>query len=240
MKKIIILLLATGLSIPVLAQLETPAPSPASTVKQKVGLTDITIEYSRPGVKGRTVFGGLEQWGKMWRTGANGSTDVEFSKDVKFNGETLKAGKYALYTVPNPDKWDIIFHANPDYWGTGGDQYDAEGEALRFSVPSKKGEFTETFTIDINNIRNNSADLVLKWADTKIVAPFEVGTKEQVSANIKKVMAGPSANDYFAAARFYKEEGMDFNQALTWINKATEMRLFSFLQHPTIFFDDLI
>jgi len=225
MKNLFTTALFVGLASFAMGQLSTPAASPSSKVEQTVGLTKINLDYSRPGAKGRQIFGDLVPFGQIWRTGANGSTDISFDKDVTFNGKELKAGSYALYTVPSENLWEVIFHKNTDYWGVGGDSYDKEAEALRFTVASHKNtEFVETFTIDVNNIKNNEANLVLKWADVIVPIPFEVGTRSQVQSDIDKMMAGPSANDYYAAGNFYFQEEIDAEKALEWVSKATELR----------------
>jgi len=205
------------------AQIQTPAPSPFCKMTQKAGLTDITVEYSRPGVKGRTIFGGLLPWGDLWRTGANENTTITFSEKVNIGDQELKAGTYALYTVPNPDEWDIIFYTDSDNWGTP-EKYDAAKEAVRFKVKPQELPFTvETFLIDVGSLRNNSCNISLIWERTAV--QFEVGlsTDEAVSAAIKSTMAGPSANDYYAAGRYYMEADKDMKQAHEWLHKANVM-----------------
>ncbi len=208
-----------------IAQVETPAPSPVSTLTQKVGLSEVVIEYSRPGMKDRKIFGSLVPYGEMWRTGANGSTDVTFSDDVTIHGTVLKAGKYALYTIPSEGEWTIIFHSNSDYWGTGGDEYDAAGEVLRFETESKELPFdVESFTMGVNNIGNSGADLLMYWEKTFVAFPFTFDTDEKVMATIKSTMEGPSANDYYKSARYFLDSGKDLGKAHKWITKATKMR----------------
>ena len=109
MKKLLLITLAFTMSYMINAQVQTPAPSPFSKIEQKVGLTDVTIEYSRPGVKGRVIFGDLVPFGKVWRTGANANTKITFSNDVTVDGQTLKAGTYAIYTKPQAENWEVMF-----------------------------------------------------------------------------------------------------------------------------------
>ena len=118
MKKIIFVLATIIANFVIHAQVKTPQPSPHSVVTQVVGLTDVTIDYSRPGAKGRTIFGDLVPFGKLWRTGANANTIITFSDDVVIKGTTLKKGKYALYTTPKADMWEVIFYSDSDNWGT--------------------------------------------------------------------------------------------------------------------------
>lgn len=206
------------------AQLQTPAPSPSSKLVQTVGLTDVTIEYSRPSMKGRTIFGDLVPYGTMWRTGANASTKVSFSEDVTVGGKELKKGKYALYTIPGESEWTIIFHNNITHGGTGGDNYKEEEDAVRFTVkPSKTGHAVETFTIDVGDLTNDGANINLKWANTKVAIPLGVATTKSVMASIDKVMAGPSWYDYYQSARFYAENDQDLKTAHDWMTKALKM-----------------
>ena len=206
------------------AQLKTPAASPISKMEQTVGLTDVTIEYSRPSKKGRDIFGGLVPFGTMWRTGANASTKVSFSEDVTVGGQELKKGDYALYTIPGEAEWTIVFHNNLEYWGVGGDKYNAEEDAVRFAVkPSKTSSMVETFTIDISDLQSNGANINLAWDNTMVTIPLSVGTTKTVMASIKKVMAGPAWRDYYSAARFYLENDQDLEQAHKWMATAMEM-----------------
>lgn len=204
------------------AQMEMPAPSPAAEIEQTVGLTDIEIEYSRPSMKGRVIFGDLVPYGEMWRTGANKSTQIEFSTDVTINNQPLPKGKYALYTVPGEQNWDVMFYKDLSFWGTPGDKFDEEMVALKTTVPAiSLKSAVETFTIDIQNLRDGSADIHIKWANTAISLPLTVGTDDAVMASIDKAMAGPSWRDYYQAGRYYVENGKDAKQALEWMEMAT-------------------
>ena len=118
MKKVLLILMAFTMAYSVNAQITTPQPSPFSKIEQKVGLTDVTLEFSRPAMRGRTIFGNLVPYGKMWRTGANANTKITFSTDVTVGGSTLKAGTYAVFTTPNETSWDVIFYSDASNWGT--------------------------------------------------------------------------------------------------------------------------
>ena len=204
-------------------QVKTPAPSPACTIKQTVGLTDVEIEYSRPSVKDRKIFGDLVPFGEMWRTGANASTKIGFSNDVKIAGKDVKAGKYALYTIPGVDSWTIIFYKDLNAGGMP-DPYKEEEELMRFTVPSKKVDYKmESLLIQVNNLRNNSATIELYWENTVVGFDVDFKTDALVQAGIDKVLNGPSANDYYLAARYYNEEKKDLVQALSWVRKSNEM-----------------
>ena len=216
-------MLAFTMSYAVNAQLQTPAPSPASKVEQKVGLTDITIEYSRPGVKGRKIFGELESFGKVWRTGANARTKITFSDDVTIDGQTLKAGTYAIFTTPRETTWDVYFYT--EYQGSGAPQtLDESKIAAKTTVDVTEIPFVvESLTIDINNIRDDSANIDIIWEQTYVTIPFTVPTDAKVSSAIEKMMSGPSANDYYAAAGYYLSAGKELATAKKWIDKAMSM-----------------
>jgi hypothetical protein len=146
---------------------ETPAASPACTLKQRVGLTDIEIVYSRPGMKGRQVYGGLVPYDKVWRTGANQATKITFSAPVKLNDADIPAGTYALMTIPGEKEWTIIVNKTASQWGSY--RYDEKADLVRFkATPVTLAEPVETFTIDLNDIRDDSATLNLIWEKTRV------------------------------------------------------------------------
>ena len=203
------------------AQIETPAPSPLAKLTQKVGLTDVTIEYSRPSMKGRTIYGDLVPFGKLWRTGANMATKLTFSDDVKIAGKELKAGTYALFSIPNKDEWTIIFNTNPNQGGTG--NYKESEDALRVNIkPYAIDEKIQTFEITLQDITPTSATMEILWESTIVPVPLEVSIDERIEASIKRAMS-PNPNNYFAAAVYYREAGKDLNQALEWIDKCIEI-----------------
>ena len=224
MKKTFLSLLVIAMSLSIQAQITTPQPSPASTLTQKVGLTDVTVEYSRPGVKGRKIFGGLEKFGKVWRTGANANTKVTFSTDVSFSGHSLKKGTYALYTIPNETSWDVIFYSDAKNWGTP-QKWDESKVAAQLKVtPDAMPMKIETFTITIDDITTNTAVLGLLWENTYVGVKFEVPTDKLVMANISDTMANaPKAGDYYAAAVYYSQNDKDIKQANKWMEKAMSM-----------------
>lgn len=205
------------------AQVKTPQPSPKTTVQQVVGLTDVTLDYSRPSAKGRTIFGDLVPFGKLWRTGANLNSMITFSDDVTIDGKALPKGKYALFTVPKADTWEIIFYKTTDNWGTP-EEFKEEDVALRANAKSiLTDRRVETFTLSIGNISNDAADLEIAWEKTFVTLKFEVPSKKAAMASIAKVLAGPTAGDYFSAAQYYYQANIDHNKALEFINKAIGM-----------------
>ncbi|MCB9353718.1 MAG: DUF2911 domain-containing protein [Saprospiraceae bacterium] len=217
-------LLMLAASVPAFSQIKTPAPSPGSKVSQDVGLIQVEVEYSRPGAKGRKIFGDLVPFGALWRTGANASTKVNFSDDATVGGVKLPKGKYALYTVPGEKEWSIVFYKNTSYWGAPEPKdFKEEEVAARFNAPVVMlKDRVETFTIGFNNLKNDGADMEISWENTKVVVPIGVDTDAKVTAAIKSTMEGPSAGDYWAAGRYYYEEKKDMKQALEWVNKAME------------------
>ncbi len=219
MKKILIAAFIVC-SISNFAQVKTPQPSPKATISQVVGLTEVNVEYSRPGAKGRIIFGDLVPFGKIWRTGANENTTISFSEDITIDGRTLKSGKYALYTNPKADSWEIIFYTDITNWGTPKVWDDAK-VALRTVVkPFLSEKKVESFTISLNNLESGAAILELLWDKTVVDMKFEVPTQKATLASIEKVLAGPSASDYFSAAQYYYQSNLDLPKTLEFINKA--------------------
>jgi hypothetical protein len=223
MKKIIFMLAMVIANYVIYAQVKTPAPSPKSVLTQVVGLTDVTIDYSRPSAKGRSVFGNLVPFGKLWRTGANQNSMVTFSEDVVIKGATLKKGKYAIFTKPKADVWEIFFYSNTENWGTP-ENWDEKNVALSTTAsPITLGNNVETFTISINNLTNDSATLDLSWEKTMVSIKFDVPTQKAAMASINKTLAGPGAGDYFSSAQYLFQSEGDMNKALEYVNKAISM-----------------
>ncbi|MDV6166965.1 DUF2911 domain-containing protein [Flavobacterium sp. DG1-102-2] len=202
------------------AQIVTPQASPKAVIEQTVGLTDVKVDYSRPSARGRSVYGELVPFGRMWRTGANANTIVSFSNDVVIGGKTLPAGHYALYTQPKADSWDVIFYNDTNNWGLP-EKYDDKKEVLRTSVkPEFLNRNVETFTIGVNNLDNDFGFLEIAWEKTMVAVKFEVPTKATAMKSIETAMSGPSANDLFSAAQYYYQSNGDQAKALGWINQS--------------------
>lgn len=222
---IIIFFCAVGLFTNMNAQVKTPSASPFTKIEQAVGMTDITLEYSRPSVKGRTIFAadGLVPYGKVWRTGANAAVKITFSKDVKVQGAELAAGSYAILTTPGKDSWSVHFF--PYESGSWSSYKEATPTAVVTAKPimMPKGMMVESFMMMFNNLKDGSADLEILWADVNVVLNIELGTDKEVMANIDKVMAGPSTGDYYNAASYYHSAGKDLDKALMWVQKATNV-----------------
>lgn len=198
-----------------------PAPSPAATLTQKVGLTDIAIEYSRPSTHGRPIFGALEPYGAVWRTGANTATTVTFSTAVKLNGIPVPAGKYALFTIPDPIAWTVILNRTSKQWGAF--TYDAKADIARIKVaPVTLPASVDTFAIDFSDLTDDSANLNLSWAQTKVPIHVTVDVVPQVLAQIDAALADPSAKKpgfYLAAANFVYDHGHQTDKALQLVNQ---------------------
>lgn len=213
------LCIALGPIFPVFAQgIKTPAPSPAQTIKQDFALSFIELTYSRPGIKGRTIFGDLVPYGKLWRTGANAATRVKFGEEVMVGGQAVKAGDYVLYTIPNQDEWVVILNKGLNNWGTEG--YKESEDVVRFTVkPTLLSKPVETFTIQIGNIQPGSAEIQLMWDKTAVNIPVVADIDSKIMAQIDNAL-NKDNRPYFQAAAYYLETGRDLKKALEWFDKA--------------------
>jgi len=221
-KKLSILVLFVAISSTINAQIKTPQPSPLSKIEQVVGLTDVTLEFSRPAMRGRTIFGDLVPYGKTWRTGANANTKITFSDNVTIDGQELKKGTYAIFTIPNKDSWEVIFYSDANNWGTPKDWDDSKVAAKTTAKVEEMPMKIESFTISVDDLTTGSAVIGFLWENVYVGVKFEVPTDKIATKSIEAAMAGPSGNDYFQAATYYQTEGKDLNQALEWITKACE------------------
>jgi hypothetical protein len=205
-------------------KVEFPAASPGGTIKQRVGLTDIEVVYYRPGVKGRQIFGGQVPFDKVWRTGANNATKISFNTAVKLNGTDVAAGTYALFTIPGATEWTIIINKGVAQWGAF--QYNETNDVVRFkATPLKLAEAVETFTIDFDQIRDESAVLNLAWEKTVVPIRVEVELTGKLVPQIEAVMASDEKNKpYYQAAEFYYDHGQDLQKAKAWVEAAIAAR----------------
>ena len=206
------------------AQIKTPQPSPTASITQKVGVSNISVEYSRPGAKEREIFGGLVSYEKMWRTGANKVTKITFDENCVFGGAKIKKGSYSLFTIPGKKEWTVVLNKNTELWGVG--EYDKEKQVC--SIVAKVIEtkdFTESFTIDFGTFQSFSAIMSLKWANTKIGIKIEsLAAKELEKQFVELLTKGPSANDYYNGAKFFVDNTSEYDMALEWINTAIEKK----------------
>lgn len=202
-------------------QLEFPQASPAATVKQRVGFTEITVEYSRPSVRGRKVFGDLVPNGEVWRTGANAATKITFSTDVNFGGQYVSAGSYALLTIPSPSSWTVILSKVTGQWGSY--TYDQKNDAVRVTVkPVALPELVETMSIGLHNVRDESALLAIDWEKTRVPIVIETDVVGVLVPQIEAAMAGEGKKPYFQAAMFYYEHNLDLKKAVAWMDEAVK------------------
>ena len=223
MKKIILLSAVFCYSY-LTAQIKTPQPSPTATITQKIGVSNVSVEYSRPGAKGREIFGGLVKYGQIWRTGANKATKITFEEDVIFGGKSVKKGSYSLFTIPGEKKWTILLNKETELWGSG--EYDEEMQICSFSIGIEKSkEFIETFTIEFGSFNSFDALMSLKWTNIQINIKIQTTSAKKIEKNYFELLTkGPSANDYYNGAKFFVDNTLKYELALEWINIAIEKR----------------
>ena len=208
-------------------QIKTPAPSPPQYIKQDFGLSSIELSYSRPGVKGRHIFGDLVPFGKIWRTGANQATTLVFGDDVLVGGTKVMAGKYGLLTIPGPNEWTIIITKQLDV--TNPADYKQDQDLVRVTEKTAELPFSvENFTILFSNVTASKCDLEFVWDKTVVTLPIQTEIDSKIMAQIDNSM-NKDNRPYFTAAMYYLDNGKDLNKALEWFNKATE-------QNPDAYF----
>ncbi|MEL7001966.1 MAG: DUF2911 domain-containing protein [Bacteroidota bacterium] len=224
MKRTILTILASAaLMIAAQAQIDTPQPSPAGSVSSRIGLTDLKVEYYRPKMKGRKIFGAgsdfLIPFGQIWRTGANAGTVVSFPDEISFGGEKVAAGQYLLFTKPGASNWDVMLYNDITIGGNVA-AYKTENEVVKVTVPSAKlTEKVETFTINIAHISedNKTAHLQIAWENTAVNIPIEVDFDKKVLESIA-VNTKVNPNNLLAAANYYYSTNRELDKALEWVN----------------------
>lgn len=217
------LLITLCISTMMLCAQEVPVPSPYSEVMQRVGLTDVKVEYSRPGVKDRKIFGDLEAYGEVWRTGANAATKITFSTNASFGGQMVEAGTYSIMTVPGEENWEVMLNSNLKVTER---SYDPEMNVVATEAQSMKNDMTETMEFSFQNVTSNSADLVFKWEETMWKVHIEVESQKLAEANIEAAIKElDNAYDvYYTAAKYYLDEKIDSEKALQWAKKSVELQ----------------
>lgn len=212
------------LSLSLSSQITHPKASPLAQVEQEIGLSKISVTYSRPAARGRKVIGGLVPFGRIWRVGANESTKITVDTDMSVEGNSLPIGTYALYAFPEKGEWQLAFHSNTTHWGDGRKNYDADEDVFRIKVrPQKIPYHQENFLMAFDSITHNSANLNLIWESIKVGISFKVDTHAQMELEItKQLKENPTAQTYYEAARYLQEQGKDFERALEYVNKALE------------------
>ncbi len=220
--KALVLPLVALFSLAATAQ-DLPQPSPLGKVEQVVGLTNISVEYSRPSAKGRVIFGELVPMGQVWRTGANQATVITVGSPILFEGQELAAGKYSLFTEPGDGAWAIILNKNLELWGE--QDRKEEEDVLRVKAQAGKCETTETFTIEFADVVDDKANLVLRWANTQVKISIEANATQQGIANIKEALDKPDVKfgGYNGSARFCLDRNVMTKEALEWAEKSVSM-----------------
>lgn len=204
------------------AQLELPQPSPSAEVMQRVGLTDISVKYSSPGVKGRKIWGALVPYDKMWRTGANKATVMTFSEDVKFGGKDVKAGTYAVFTLPSKKGWSVILYGETEIWGVPG-KYDKSKEVARVKAKASRVAHRERFAFLFANTTDTETRLDIEWEKLRVSVPISVDTKTHALAAIDQKLGG-TWSQFARAAEYLLETEGDAKKALTHADTSISMR----------------
>jgi hypothetical protein len=202
-------------------KLEFPAASPAATLKQRVGITDVEVIYSRPSMKGRVIFGGLLAYGEVWRTGANNATKLTFSTPVNFGGTAVPAGSYALFSIPGREAWTVILNQVTGQWGAYA--YDAKNDVARVTTaPITLSAPVETFTISLDDLADgSSAALALTWENTRVAVRIDTNVVNTLVPQIEAALASPGEKaPYAQAAMFYLDNNLDLHKAAAWMDAA--------------------
>jgi len=209
-------------STPARADLDLPRPSPFAKVWQVVGLTEITVDYSSPGVKGRKIWGGLVPYDQMWRAGANSATKVTFSKDVTFAGKPVPAGSYAFFVIPGKSEWTVVLNKKAEQGGTMRD-YKADQDLLRVQLKPKPAPFRERLAYLVTDFNGDKASLDLEWEKLRLSIPIGLATATQAAANIQNAVDN-TWRTYANAARYMLENKKDFDGGLKYIDQSLALK----------------
>ncbi|MDH5474272.1 MAG: DUF2911 domain-containing protein [Cyclobacteriaceae bacterium] len=206
--------------------LQTPTLSPFAKISQEIGLTTIELEYSRPSAKGRTIFGALVPYDIIWRTGANQGSKISFAEPARIGGKPIPSGEYAIYTIPGKEVWTIIIHSNTKLRSLAGDNYNQADDLFRFEVkPQRINRYVETFTMQFSDLKTNTVNLQLLWANTSVNIPIEVEVDQKIEQQMSELLKNPGSiphRTYFEAAQYYLNNQKDVKDALSFINTALE------------------
>ncbi|UEG48622.1 DUF2911 domain-containing protein [Ferruginibacter lapsinanis] len=220
MNKLSLFLCFALFAISTTAQVKMPQPSPTQTIKQNFGIGEIELTYSRPGAKGRKIFGDLVPFDKIWRTGANAATKFSLTEPIEMGGKKLDTGSYVLYTIPGKQNWEIIINKGLSNWGIDG--YKESEDVARFTVePKKIKPAVETFTMEFANVKAESCELLITWEKTAVTIPITTNFKEKVKAQLEAAML-TDKKPYWQAAQFYNEYEKDLPKAIGYADKALE------------------
>lgn len=227
MKPLLIFCLAGGLCWLSLAeaqaqQLRLPAMSPTVRLREDFSTSYVELTYARPSKRGREVFGKLVPYGEVWRTGANSSTRIHFGEDVKFGGQNVPAGTYALFTIPDAKEWTFILNKDTSQWGAY--DYRPELDLLRVTAkPRTSNTALESFSLQLENLQPEAAELTLRWDKVRVSVPIVADPDARIMAQIQQAMQGDK-KPYFAAAQYYYSTGKDLNQAISWLDEAIKQQ----------------
>lgn len=225
MRKFVVLsvLLSLLAFVPAQAEVQLPQPSPRALVKTVIGTTEVGIEYHRPGVKGRKIWGGLVPYDEVWRLGANEATTIQLEHAVKIDGRDVPAGTYALFAIPGQDTWTLILNKQPQQWGAY--FYKQEQDLLRFTVKPQTGPFTEWMVFSITPSGPKAATVEMAWESLRVPFTIEVDVPAIVWKDIDAALASnPDWGTYLQAANYAMAEGQRMNQAMGWIDKSLALR----------------
>ncbi len=204
---------------------DLPKPSPSAELEQQVGLTNIKIQYSRPSAKGRKIFGELVAYDNVWRLGANKATNLTTDREMMFGKQTLKPGSYAVFAIPaEKGNWKVVINSDTEQWGTG--NYDEAKNVVSIEVAPKKTELVETFSITIEDITANGANIVMAWETTKLVVPFTLDTDKAAEENIAAaIKEGKDLEKvYYKSASYYKDAKGDLKTAMEHVEKSIKVK----------------
>ena len=221
--KNLLLCLCLLISFNISSQIQTPAPSPATKVQQTIGLTDVPLEYARPSVRNRVVFGNLVPYDKIWRTGANENSVITFSTSVKIGDADVPAGKYSIYTVPNKDSWEFILYSDYNNWGLPSDWDENKVVIRQGFTPIKLENKMETFKFAFDDLTNNSFTLGVTWGYFYLPVEIKLPTTNIVMSSIEEVLKNPTSSDLYKAAVYLLQENRDLRMAKEWMNQAITM-----------------
>ena len=221
--KNLLLCLCLLISFNISSQIQTPAPSPATKVQQTIGLTNVTLEYARPSVRNRVVFGNLVPYDKIWRTGANENSVITFSTSVKIGDADVPAGKYSIYTVPNKDSWEFILYSDYNNWGLPSDWDENKVVIRQGFTPIKLENKIETFKFAFDDLTNNSFTLGVTWGYFYLPVEIKLPTTNIVMSSIEEVLKNPTSSDLYKAAVYLLQENRDLRMAKEWMNQAITM-----------------
>lgn len=223
LRSLIPIVLAT--SVPAQSKVQTPWASPAASVSHTIGTTAVAIDYHRPGVKGRKIWGDLVPYDKVWRAGANDATTIRFDDPVKIDGKDVPAGTYGLFALPTKDKWTLILNKTAQQWGAF--NYDAKEDQLRWDVAPKAAEMTEWLTYTIDPVSPESAAVHLRWEKLDVAFTVAVDVQGIVVARLEKAVTEAKPDDWrtlLQAARYFNETDHDLPRALEWVVEANRIQ----------------